>query len=35
MLNILALGKKEAEEGKAQLMDGAFDEAREILRGKP
>lgn len=35
MLKILALGKKEAEEGEAQLMDEAFDEVREILRGKP
>ncbi len=32
MLKILALGKKEAEEGKAQLMHEAFDEVREVLK---
>lgn len=32
MLKILALGKKEAEEGRAQPMDEAFDEARKTLK---
>lgn len=32
MLKILALGKKEAEEGKVQPMDEAFDEVRKILK---
>lgn len=32
MLKILALGKKEAEEGKARPMDEAFDEVRKILK---
>ena len=32
MLKILALGKKEAEKGKFQPMDEAFDEVRKILK---
>ncbi|MGD0485928.1 MAG: hypothetical protein ABSB94_01915 [Syntrophorhabdales bacterium] len=32
MLKILALGKKEAEEGKVQAMDEAFDEVRKTLK---
>jgi ABC-type Fe2+-enterobactin transport system substrate-binding protein len=32
MLKILTLGKKEAEEGKAQPMDEAFDEVRKTLK---
>ena len=32
LLKILALGKKEAEEGKRQPMDEAFDEVRKILK---
>jgi PHD/YefM family antitoxin component YafN of YafNO toxin-antitoxin module len=32
MLKVLALGKKEAEEGKLQPMDEAFDEVRKILK---
>jgi len=32
MLKILALGKKDAEEGKFQPMDEAFDEVRKILK---
>ncbi len=32
MLKILALGKKEAEEGKAQPMDEAFGEVRKALK---
>jgi PHD/YefM family antitoxin component YafN of YafNO toxin-antitoxin module len=32
MLKILALGKKEAEEGKFQPMDKAFAEVRKILK---
>ena len=36
MLKILALGRKEVEEGKAQPMDEVFDEVRKVLkeRGK-
>jgi PHD/YefM family antitoxin component YafN of YafNO toxin-antitoxin module len=34
MLKILALGKKEAEEGKFQPMDEAFDKVRKILKEK-
>ena len=34
MLKVLALGKKEAEEGKLQPMDEAFDEVRKILKEK-
>ena len=33
MLKILALGKKEIEEGRYQPMDGAFDEVRKLLKG--
>lgn len=32
MLKILALGKKEAEEGKVQPLDEAFDEVRKTLK---
>ena len=32
MLKILALGKKQAEEGKFQPMDEAFDEVRKLLK---
>jgi prevent-host-death family protein len=32
MLKILALGKKDAEEGKFQPLDEAFDEVRKILK---
>jgi len=32
MLKILALGKKEVEEGHVQPMDEAFDEARKTLK---
>jgi PHD/YefM family antitoxin component YafN of YafNO toxin-antitoxin module len=32
VLKILALGKKEAEEGKFQSMDEAFDEVRKTLK---
>jgi prevent-host-death family protein len=32
MLKILALGRKDAEEGKFQPMDEAFDEVRKILK---
>jgi len=31
MLKILALGKKEAEEGKVQAMDEAFDDLQTHL----
>ena len=34
MLKVLALGKKEAEEGKFQPMDEAFDEVRKTLKEK-
>ena len=34
MLKVLALGKKEAEEGKLQPMDEAFDEVTKILKEK-
>ena len=34
MLKVLALGKKEAEEGKLQPMDEAFDEVRKTLKEK-
>ena len=32
MLKILALGKKQAEEGKFQPMNEAFDEVRKLLK---
>jgi hypothetical protein len=32
LLKILALGKKEAEEGKLQPMDEAFAEVRRLLK---
>ncbi len=32
MLKVLALARKEAEEGKLQPMDEAFDEVRKILK---
>jgi PHD/YefM family antitoxin component YafN of YafNO toxin-antitoxin module len=32
MLKILALGKKQAEEGKFQPMDEAFNEVRKLLK---
>jgi prevent-host-death family protein len=32
MLKILALGKKEIEEGHVQPMDAAFDEVRKALK---
>lgn len=34
MLKILALGKKEAEKGKAQPMDQVFAELRKLLKAK-
>lgn len=34
MLKILALGKKEAEEGKFQPIDEAFEEARKMAKDK-
>ena len=33
MLEIFALGKKEAQKGKAQPMDEAFDKVRKTLKG--
>jgi prevent-host-death family protein len=32
MLKILALGKKEAEEGKFQPIDEAFEEVRKVVK---
>lgn len=34
MLKILALGKKEAEQGKLQPIDEAFEEVRKIVKDK-
>jgi prevent-host-death family protein len=34
MLKILALGKKEAEEGKFQPIDGAFEEVKKTVKEK-
>ena len=35
MLKILALGRKEIEEGKVQPMDEVFNEVREVIEESP